>query len=364
FRDDVFVVSRNAYQGSIVIFALFVAIVLLNLYRRRFWCRYLCPLGALLGLFAKRSALRLRQDADRCNDCGRCNAVCPAAAQPDLAGEWLPTECVGCWNCVAACNFNGLSFAFEAPWRRPDAAAVDLSKRATLAAGAGGLVALVGFRLTPQAQGRTYNPALIRPPGAHDERAFLQRCIQCGLCMKVCPTGGLQPAGLEASVEGLWTPVLVPRIGYCEYNCTLCGQVCPTGAIQALALPEKQAVKIGLATVDTTRCLPYASGRACIVCEEHCPVSPKAIYFVEAEVPAGQGRTRTVKQPRVDPDRCVGCGICENKCPFDDRPAIRVTSANETRQPGNQPILPGLDLPGPDHSGDGGNGADPYGGAY
>jgi len=47
-----------------------------------------------------------------------------------------------------------------------------------------------------------------------------------------------------------------------------------------------------------------------------------------------------LKQPYVDPDLCTGCGICEAKCVFKDRPAVRVTSANESRHPDNQPILP------------------------
>ena len=343
FRDDVFVTPRRAFRGSTIIFAIFVAIVLLNLYRPRFWCRYLCPLGALLGVCSKRPLMRLHSDETRCNNCGRCNQVCPAAAQPDQPGKWLPTECFGCWNCVAACNFNGLSFKFEAPFTNPRTDAVDVSKRAVLAAGAGGVAGLLAMRLTPHAQAERYNPSLIRPPGSREERAFLQRCIQCGMCMKVCPTGGLQPAGIEAGVEGLWTPVLVPKIGYCEHNCALCGQVCPTGAIEHLPIPEKQERRIGLATVDTTRCLPYAYGRECVICEEHCPLDTKAIYLVDATVRTRDGATKIVKQPRVDPELCIGCGICENVCVFADRAAIRVTSANETRHPDNQPILPGVD---------------------
>jgi ferredoxin len=157
--------------------------------------------------------------------------------------------------------------------------------------------------------------------------------------MKVCPQGALQPCITEAGLEGLWTPRLVPRLGYCEYTCNLCGQACPTAAIQPLRLEEKQKTRIGLASFDTTRCIPYAYGRDCMVCEEHCPIPDKAIYFVETDVTHRDGSVRKIKQPRVDPEKCTGCGICENVCPFKDGPAIRVFSANESRHPENTPIL-------------------------
>ena len=63
--------------------------------------------------------------------------------------------------------------------------------------------------------------------------------------------------------------------------------------------------------------------------------------FVLDEAIQRDGSVRTLKFPRVDPERCTGCGICETKCPFQDKAAIRVTSAGETRHPDNQPMLIG-----------------------
>ena len=159
--------------------------------------------------------------------------------------------------------------------------------------------------------------------------------------MKACPTGGLQPAWSEAGLEGLWTPRLVPAIGPCDYNCNLCGQICPTEAIVPLAIEEKQQVRIGLACFDTSRCIPYAYGRDCMVCEEQCPIPDKAIYFLEVEIEDRKGGKRRIKQPHVDANLCTGCGVCEHVCPYKDLPAVRVTSANESRNPDNQPLLPG-----------------------
>jgi ferredoxin len=167
---------------------------------------------------------------------------------------------------------------------------------------------------------------LIRPPAALDEKPFLARCIRCGECMKVCPNNALHPALTEAGWEGIWTPVLVPRVGYCEPSCTLCGQVCPTGAIWEFTSKEKawigvpngtdtRPIRLGTAFYDRGRCLPWAMATDCIVCEEWCPTSPKAVYLRSAEVADAAGNTKQVRQPYIDPARCVGCGACEFACP-------------------------------------------------
>lgn len=339
WQDHVTGVELRVFLGAGVILLVFFAVLVLNFVRNRFWCRYVCPLGALLGLVSRRPLLRLVGDPTACNDCRACTLSCPAAAQPEQADRWLATECFGCWNCVGACKNQGLDFRFAWPWRRTSQGKVDVRKRQVLAAMAGGVGVLAMLRLTPSAQGKTYNPVLLRPPGALAERDFLRRCIQCGLCMQSCPTGGLQPTWHEAGLHGVWTPHLVPAIGYCEYECHACGQVCPTGAIAPLPLEAKKQVRIGLAYFDTRRCLPYAHGRDCIVCEEHCPVPNKAITLRVRTVRREDGTVSELKMPRVDADRCIGCGICQTKCPLRDRAAIIVTSAGESRHPDNQPLL-------------------------
>jgi Pyruvate/2-oxoacid:ferredoxin oxidoreductase delta subunit len=148
--------------------------------------------------------------------------------------------------------------------------------------------------------------------------------------MRVCIANGLQPAVFEAGLIGVWSPVLIPRMGYCEYNCTLCGQVCPTGAIRRLEPAEKARVRIGLAEFDRNHCLPWKGDSECIVCEEHCPTPEKAIKLRDETVET-PGGTRTFKRPYVDEKLCIGCGICETKCPLPDRSAIVVTSRGESR---------------------------------
>jgi len=362
-HEGLFAGRHYALAGGFVLLALVLVLLVVNVRWPRWWCRAVCPLGALLGLLARRPLLYLAQrDAD-CSGCGLCTIDCPGAAQPDKPGDWLARECFGCLNCVASCHKDALAFDWRSPrWiaamrrARVTAAAaspasvapatvaspVNLARRGVLASLAGGLVGAVAARTSPQARGLVFEPTLIRPPGARAEPEFLARCVRCGACIQACPTAALHPAWDEAGLEGVWTPVLVARVGYCEFNCTRCGEACPTGAIELLTREAKQRLHIGLAVIDTARCLPFAFERDCIVCEEHCPTPKKAIYFVPTDVRTRDGTTRILRQPRVDPDLCIGCGACETKCPYRDRAAIRVVSANEARNPANKPFLSGL----------------------
>ena len=126
-------------------------------------------------------------------------------------------------------------------------------------------------------------------------------------------------------------PVLIPRLGYCEYNCTLCGQVCPTGAIPRLSPEEKRKSVIGTAVFDRNLCLPYAKKVNCLVCEEHCPVPDKAIRFELVTDINYEGKRVVLKKPYVVDELCTGCGICENKCPLEGRSAIEVFSRRNRR---------------------------------
>lgn len=213
---------------------------------------------------------------------------------------------------------------------------IDMGRRNVIGAAVVGLAGGVLMKGNPLDGGRTYDKGLIRPPGSLPEEEFLDKCIRCGECMKVCPTNVVQPVMFEAGLEGLWTPVLKHTLAYCEFKCNMCTKVCPTDAISRMTLEEKQKVKIGLAFVDRSRCLPWAYARACQVCYEQCPLPEKAIRIEDAKVTTARGTSITVKQPYVNAELCIGCGICQNKCPVSDQAAIIVTSTGESRNFKNQ----------------------------
>ncbi|MBN2226851.1 MAG: 4Fe-4S binding protein [candidate division Zixibacteria bacterium] len=333
--------------GSIGI--LFVLILVFNRVFTRFWCRGICPLGALLGLFSRFAIFGLQKDESTCDHCNLCLLHCQGADNPDIGSRWRQAECHLCLNCQAVCPNNSLSFTFF-PNRDGTKAnpapvdKIDVSRRKTVGSIAAGLVMLPVLRSGVSFEANA-NPKLVRPPGSTPESDFLARCIRCGQCMRVCPNNALHPTFMESGLEGIWTPIMIARIGYCEPTCTLCGQVCPTGAILQLTTAEKTGGddtppnRIGTAFIDRGRCLPWAMDRPCIVCEEWCPTSPKAVYLKEETVTGRNGEQITLQRPYVDPNLCTGCGACEFACPVAGQAAVYVNSVGESRSRENQILL-------------------------
>jgi polyferredoxin len=323
FRDHLLAFRQPVFLLSIFTALVLLLLILLERLQPRFWCRNLCPLGALLGICSRRSLLQRTPQRD-CSDCQLCSSHCRMGA---VADNSVPSsECIRCLDCLDFCSNQRVTFGFSKRGVEP----FDLSRRTLLAASLGGAIAAPLAAASPLTAG--YRNDLIRPPGAVVENEFLRRCIRCGECMKVCIGGALHPDLLRGGTFSLWSPVLVARLGYCEYDCTLCGQVCPTGAIRLLKVEEKRKTKIGLAVVDKDRCLPFARGEECLVCEEHCPTSRKAIVFDRRKMLV-ESEPKEMLQPRVVTDLCIGCGICETRCPVSGISAINIISEGESRTP-------------------------------
>jgi len=321
---DVFMPENQAHLQQVFWIFLFIAALLaLETISRRFWCRYLCPAGALLG-FLSQFRLLERVVAASCPACNICQTTCKMNAIPkDDLTRTSKVECIQCFNCAAACPQNFKSISYRWRWR-PYRSKVDFSRRQFLSTSAVS-VAAVGL-ISIGLPAREQEDRLIRPPGALPEDEFLAQCIRCEECIRICASNGacLQPGAIQSSLLQLWAPLAVMREGYCEYNCNLCTQVCPTQALRPLTLAEKQTDTIGLAVFDKNSCIPYKQNKDCLVCEEHCPTPQKAIKFQIKEVIHTDGSRKKVKFPYVDETLCIGCGICEYKCPLPGKAGIIV----------------------------------------
>lgn len=312
------------FRLNVLAAAIFILILALNSISRRYWCRNLCPLGALLALLSKVSLIRRKVD-DRCVRCSRCIPHCKMGAVCDDPKNYRAPECIYCYSCTHVCPTLATRIV-PSTGSEGYHSALDLNRRRLFeSAGLGVLAALLAKTNASAKTSRTgrirvSSPELIRPPGAVTEEEFNNRCIRCSECMKVCPTGGLQPALTEAGFEGIWTPILVPKIGECTQNCNLCSHVCSTEAIQKFEIPEKSHIFLGTAVIDRSQCIAWNSDKQCLICDEGC--SYHALFWETQD---------SVRRPFIDEHKCVGCGICENVCPIQPVAAIRVFSFGDKR---------------------------------
>lgn len=330
------------YVDALLIVLFVLTLFILENHHRRWWCKYICPLGAMLRISYFVSPIK-RRILDGCSACTLCEAEC------HFSGDDIH-DCFYCMECIERCPTGKLTFLPGGKLARFDqsetgelseskkedttrngmrekiqginASKLKINRRAFLGSIAAGVVVYPFLEVFNQKIRLPID--FIRPPGALGEQEFLERCIKCGQCLKVCLTNGLQPALFEAGLDGLWTPRLISRMGYCEYECNLCGKVCPTGAIQSLPLEDKKEAVIGTAYLNTDRCIPFVTDKPCIVCEEHCPIEDKAIKLYDVEAVREDGTRYIISRPKVIQERCTGCGICEFVCPLEGEAAIRI----------------------------------------
>jgi MauM/NapG family ferredoxin protein len=158
----------------------------------------------------------------------------------------------------------------------------------------------------------------LRPPGALPEDDFLSRCIRCFRCGDACPNRAIvalnEVNGADfsraprSSERG--TPVIFPRRQSCnlcmgiDTEDLLCTAACPTGALEQVRKdPDdiQDKVHFGTAQVDTNICYSF-NGASCGVCVRACPFEGKAL------------RAGFFERPIIDPEFCIGCGLCERAC--------------------------------------------------
>lgn len=324
------------HAGHFVSLALFVTVLALGFLQPRFWCKYVCPTGAVFSL-GHLFRVNERKVQETCVECGKCVEVCPFdAIAPDFSTR--ASDCTFCQTCGGVCPAQAIQFSGR--WTRIEPGdpqdshtseptgdqSLAVPRRGFLARAAGilgGVAGGIGFTLTAKLIARDREAAagraIVRPPGSVPETDFLRLCIRCGECYQACPNNVLQPLGLSRGLDNLWTPQVVADWSGCEPSCSNCGQVCPTGAIRALPLEEKRVARLGLAVVNPQTCLPYAGREACQLCVDECRLAGyDAFEFVrvgtELDAAGEPIEGSGFLAPTVRAERCVGCGLCQTRC--------------------------------------------------
>ena len=292
--------------------------------RGRLYCNTICPVGTLLGLFAKISWLRIGIDHESCKSCTLCEDVCKAGCIDSRQKTVDNSRCVSCYNCLTVCQRNGLRF--ENNWRRHPPTLQPNQQRREFLVNSG--VFLLGLASAPEPtkaiiQSKpTTIPVKVTcptsPPGSTGITHFTAACTACHLCVSACPSRVLVPSLFEFGLKGIMQPRMNFHTGYCNYECTICMEVCPSGAIVPLGLEQKKLTQTGVAKFIKENCVVFTDNTACGACSEHCPT--KAVDMVPYVNPAN----KDLKIPEMKSDYCIGCGACEHACPTKPYKAIFV----------------------------------------
>lgn len=148
----------------------------------------------------------------------------------------------------------------------------------------------------PASPSRTVSLTFLRPPGARPEAEFLVKCDRNGDCVRACPADAIR---IMPGIAG-GAPYIDPNLAPCVVCTTLeCMTVCPTTAL--VPTPIK-FIDMGTAVWNPNICL-RPRGEDCRICVDECPIGELAISLDEAGA------------VRVHEDGCVGCGVCQHRCP-------------------------------------------------
>ncbi len=323
-----FQIKSLHYATQFFVLLFFVGLFGLSRITPRFWCRYLCPAGALFALFSRKPLVH-RVVSDECNDCGKCVRACSMGAiGEENVFQTCFEDCVVCLTCEKVCPEAAITFSRERmPAQKSIISTLPTRRQFIVASVAGtstAIASLTGLNSSvgKAGQGQVAPPMLIRPPATLPELDFLARCIRCGECMVACPTNTLQPIWFDAGVMGLFSPAITARRGFCNPDCHRCAEVCPTESIRRIPKQERIWAKTGTAMIHRQKCLAWEHNQKCMVCDEVCPFG--AIEFTREN-----GLSVTV--PKVKEEKCSGCGYCEYHCPVQNQSAIVVTPMNAVR---------------------------------
>lgn len=312
---------------TVVAAVTFLVLFVLAWRNGRTWCNTVCPVGTVLGFFARFSWFRPVIDKSKCVNCNLCARNCKSSCIHIKEHEIDYSRCVACMDCIGKCAKGAIRYA-HVPRSKAEnavpAGKTDEGRRNFLT-----ITSLFAFGTWARAQQKTVDGGLavieekkvperktrLTPAGALSARNFASHCTACQLCVSACPNGVLRPS---SSLEYLMQPEMSYERGYCRPECVRCSEVCPADAIHPITVADKSSVQIGHAVYVRENCVVNTDGVECGNCARHCPSG--AIQMV----PSVADEPDSPKIPVVNVERCIGCGACENLCPARPFSAIYV----------------------------------------
>lgn len=328
YHVDVYVKSLPIFILSI---AYFLIITILSLTSGRWYCNTVCPVGTILGFFAKYSIFKPVFDADKCSGCGLCEKNCRCSAIDSQNHVIDYTKCVSCFNCISQCHLDALRYKLAGNVihagkdKIADKDAEGKTSRKTFIA----TIATIAAASTTSAQEKVVDGGLativkkkapkreipLKPAGSLSLDNFTSRCTGCQLCVQVCPNDVLRASN---RLETFMQPEMSFERGYCRPECVRCSEACPAGAIQKVTCEQKTSIQIGHAVWIGRNCVPLRDGVECGNCARHCPAGAITMMPYDAEDSSSH------KIPIINEERCIGCGACEHVCPARPFSAIYV----------------------------------------
>lgn len=323
-----------------------IIVLIISIFRRRWFCRTLCPVGLVCDSVSKLSQ-RKKFSLHQIPRLGPIIAISslgaaiigfplfilldPMAifngffsifsrpASVAVIGSFLGLPLLwgihlffpGIW-CSRLCPLGGLLDVF-ALLKKPillvgsgtpatNKSVKTMKERRLFIAGGAGLVA--GLMIPRWLQSSPSNH--FRPPASLSPELFNTLCVRCGNCIKACPSQIIVHHNSPGSPIAWMTPeVSFQNKGYCLENCNLCGTVCPSGAITQFDVKAKKELVMGSVEIGIEKCL-LSQLTECDRCKAIC--SYKAIKIVP-------GNSPVTMKPEVDIQKCVGCGACAAVCP-------------------------------------------------
>lgn len=294
-----FTIFSSAFSLSLAGIVSVILIVFLNFVRKRFFCRNLCPVGAILGFISKFSLNKLMIDSSKCVSCRVCEKNCDFGCI-DIDKYQIDNEnCNKCLKCMSLCPNGAICYKSEKETKK-----INFKRRTTILSIAVIAIFSVAVKFGNYAKQYVKDiKNIVLPPGTKNKTDFINKCFNCDLCVNNCPTKILTKANENFGAVHI---DYAKGKGFCEYECVNCSQVCPTCAIKKISKEEKQKIRIAVASIDVDKCMN------CGLCRNDCPTS--AIYSNE------NGKSV------VDISKCIGCGKCKVNCNYH---AVNILAVDE-----------------------------------